>query len=94
MLENLSDNSTISSSNDKDVLGVGVGSHRDVGDHLLVRELVSLGGLDDAVQDEDVSVSLGREDENVLEKGLFGVKNLLDPDREGERERKKNWVGG
>ena len=36
VLENLSDNSSVSSSNDEDVLGVGVGSHRDVGDHLLV----------------------------------------------------------
>lgn len=36
VLEDLSDDTSVTSSDDKDVLGVGVRSHGDVGDHLLV----------------------------------------------------------
>ena len=38
VLEDLSDDTTISSSDNKDVLGVGVGSQRKMGNHLLVTD--------------------------------------------------------
>jgi hypothetical protein len=111
VLENLADNTSVTSSNDEDVLGVRVRGHRDVRDHLLVakrqsthdrayktlatksaragsskrygnaRKLIALGGLDDTVEDEDVSVGLRLKDEDVLEEGLLGVKDLVNSER-------------
>lgn len=82
VLEALSNNTTVTTTDNKDGLGVGVGSQGNVGNHLLVaryyklaygsisekdsRELVSLGALDDAVKDEDVAVSLRSEDQDIL----------------------------
>jgi hypothetical protein len=83
VLEDLSNNSTVTSTDDEDVLGVRVRSHGQVGDHLLVRELVTLGALDDAVEDEDVSVGRGSEDEDVLVQGLLGVEDLFDLEGHG-----------
>lgn len=78
VLEDLSDDTTVTSTDDENVLGVRVRSHGQVGNHLLVGELVTLGALDDAVEDEDVAVGRGTEDEDVLVEGLFGVKDLFD----------------
>jgi hypothetical protein len=43
-----------------------------------IRELVPLGALDNAIEDEDISVGLGLEDEHVLVKGLFGAEDFVD----------------
>lgn len=43
-----------------------------------MRELVTLRGLDDAVEDQDVAVRGGFEDKDVLEQGLFRVQDLVD----------------
>lgn len=50
-------------------------------DHLLVRELITLGGLNDTVEHENITVGLGLEDKNILEEGLLLVQDLLDPVR-------------
>jgi len=47
-------------------LGVGVSAEGEVSEHLLVGELVTLGDLDDAVEDEHVAVGLRLEHQNVL----------------------------
>jgi hypothetical protein len=66
VLEHLSDDTSVSTANNKHILRVRVRGHRQVRDHLLVRELVSLSALDDIVEDKDVSVRLGLEHEDVL----------------------------
>lgn len=44
-----------------------------------LRELITLGTLDNTVQDEDIAICLGFKDEYILEERLLVVKNLLDP---------------
>lgn len=78
VLDDLTEDTTVTTTNDKNLLGVGVRVHGEVGDHLLVGELVTLGALDDVVEDEDVAVVGGLEDEDVLVLGLFVVKDLFD----------------
>jgi hypothetical protein len=78
VLDNLTENTSVTAANDQDLLGVGVGVHGQVGDHLLVRELVSLGALDDIVQNQDVAVVLRLEDQDILVLALLVVKDLLD----------------
>jgi len=83
VLDNLSEDTAITTTNDKNLLGVGVRVHGEVGDHLLVGELVALGALDDVVQDQDVA-KVGRlEDENVLVLALLVDEDLLDAEGHG-----------
>ncbi len=49
------------------------------GRNVYSRELITLGGLDDTIENENIAVGLRLEDENVLVLGLFDVKDLLDP---------------
>lgn len=62
----LTEDTSITSSNNQNLLGVGVGEHGQVGEGLLVRALVTLGDLDGIVQNQGVSVSLRLEDQDVL----------------------------
>lgn len=78
VLDDLTEDTTVTATDDQDLLGVGVGEHGQVGDHLLVRELVVLGALDDIIQDQHVAVLLGLEDQDVLVLGLLVVEDLLD----------------
>ena len=48
-----------------------------------IRELVALGALNDTVENQDVSVGLRLENENVLVKGLFDVEDLADLEGHG-----------
>ncbi len=50
---------------------------------MYIRELVALGALDDTVEDQDVTVRLGLENEDVLVKGLFDVEDLADLEGHG-----------
>jgi hypothetical protein len=85
MLDNLSKDTSVTTTNNQDLLWVWVGVHGQVGDHLLVaarffasvsessslcggmnlRELVSLSGLDDAVENKNISVVGGFEDQDL-----------------------------
>ena len=56
VLDDLTEDTTVTTTDDQDLLGVGVGVHGEVGDHLLVGELITLGALDDVVQNEDGAV--------------------------------------
>ena len=78
VLDNLTEDTTITTANDKNLLWVWVRVHGEVGDHLLVGELVALGALDDVVKDEDHAVIGRLEDENILVLRLFVVNNLVD----------------
>lgn len=49
-----------------------------MGNHLLVSKLISLGALNDIVQDQDGSVIAGFEDEDILILGFFVVDDVLD----------------
>lgn len=62
----LTEDTSITSSDDQNLLGVGVGEHGQVGEGLLVRALVTLSDLDGIVQNQSVSVSLGLEDQDIL----------------------------
>lgn len=83
VLDNLTEDTTVTTTNDKNLLGVGVRHHGEVGDHLLVGELVALGGLDDVVKDEDHAVVGRLEDEDILVEGLFVVDDLVDLEGHG-----------
>mmetsp|Transcript_4537 Transcript_4537/g.12402 ORF Transcript_4537/g.12402 Transcript_4537/m.12402 type:complete len:278 (+) Transcript_4537:252-1085(+) len=50
----------------------------EVGDHLLVRELITLSCLDDTIQQQDVAECCRSEHTDVLELGSSGEKDLLD----------------
>lgn len=83
VLDDLTEDTAVATADDKDLLGVRVGVEGKVGDHLLVGELVTLGGLDHVVEDENVAVVGGLEDKNILVLALLVVKNLLDLEGHG-----------
>ena len=83
VLDDLAEDTTVTTTDDEDLLGVGVGEHSQVGDHLLVGELVALGALDDVVEDEDHAVVGGLEDEDILVEGLLVVDDLVDLEGHG-----------
>lgn len=78
VLDDLTEDTTVTTTDDEDLLRVGVGVKGQVGDHLLVRELITLGALDDIVQDEDSAVVAALEDEDILILGLLVVQDLVD----------------
>jgi len=83
VLEHLSQDTAVSSSDDEDVLRVRVRVHGQMGNLLLVAELVALDTLQRAVKDEDVAVVGRLEDKDVLVLGLLDVEDLLDLERVG-----------
>ena len=83
VLDDLAEHATVTTADDEHLLGVGVGHHAQVGDHLLVGELVALGALDDVVEDEHHAVVRGLEDEDVLVEGLLVVNDLVDLEGHG-----------
>ena len=83
VLDDLAEHATVTTADDEHLLGVGVGHHAQVGDHLLVGELVALGALDDVVEDEDHAVVGGLEDEHILVEGLLVVDDLVDLEGHG-----------
>lgn len=78
VLDDLTEDTAVTATNDEDLLGVGVGVHGKVGDHLLVGELIALGALDNVVQDENGTVVAALEDEDILVLGLLVVDDLVD----------------
>ena len=76
VLDDLAQDAAVAAADDQHVLGVGVREHAQVGDHLLVGELVALVALDDVVEDEHHAVVRGLEDEDVLVEGLLVVNDL------------------
>lgn len=78
MLNDLTKNAAISAPDDQDLLWVGVRVHGQMGDHLLVCELVSLGALNDIVQNQNGAIVGGLEDEDILIFALLVVEDLLD----------------
>lgn len=83
MLDNLAKNTTITTTDDENSLGVGVRVHAEVGDHLLVGELIALGGLDDVVENENGAIVGGLEDQNILVLALLVVQDLFDLEGHG-----------
>lgn len=65
VLDDLTENTTVTAANDKNLLGVGVGVEGEVGDHLLVSELITLGHLNGAVQNEDIAVVSALKDQDL-----------------------------
>jgi len=83
VLDDLAQHAAVAAADDQHLLGVGVREHAQVGDHLLVGELVALGALDDVVEDEHHAVVGRLEDEHVLVEGLFVVHDLVDLEGHG-----------
>jgi hypothetical protein len=65
VLDNLAEDTAVTTANDKHLLGIGVRVHGKVGNHLLVSKLIPLGGLNDIVQDEDVAIVAALKDEDL-----------------------------
>lgn len=78
VLDDLTQDTTVTAADDEHLLGVGVRIHGQVGDHLLVGKLVALGALDDIVEHQHVAVVAALEDQHVLVLGLFVVQDLVD----------------
>jgi hypothetical protein len=78
VLDDLAQDTSITAADNEDLLGVWVREHGQVSDHLLVGELITLGALDDIVEDEDIAIGLGLKDEDILVLGLLVVEDLLD----------------
>lgn len=101
VLQDLSDDATITASDDEHFFRVRVGCEREMCDHLLVpislyissrnvtslggdvRELVALSALYDTIENQDVTVCLGLEDEDVLVERFFNVEDFVDPESHG-----------
>ena len=83
VLDDLTEDTSVTSTNDQDLLGVGVGVHGEVGDHLLVGELIALSALDNVVQDENGTVVAALEDEDILVLGLLVVDDLVNLEAHG-----------
>lgn len=83
VLDDLTEDTTVTTTDDKDLLGVGVRVHGEVGDHLLVGEFVALCALDDVVENEHHAVVGGLEDKDILVFGLLVVDNLVDLEGHG-----------
>ena len=78
VLDDLTQHATVTATNDKHLLGVRVRVHGQVGDHLLVGELIALGALDDVVQNQHGTVVAAFEDQHILVLGLLVVQDLVD----------------
>jgi len=80
VLDNFTEHTTITTTNNKDLLGVWVRVHSQVGDHFLVREFITLSALNDTIENQDVTIVGGLENKDILVQGLFDVKDFLDLD--------------
>jgi hypothetical protein len=83
VLDDLTENTAVTATNDKNLLGVGVGVEGKVSNHLLVGELIALGALDDVVEDQNVAEVGGLEDEDVLVLALLVGEDLLNSEGHG-----------
>jgi hypothetical protein len=83
VLDDLTEDTSVATPNNKNVLWVWVRVHGQVGDHLLVCKLVSLSALDDIVKNENGSVVGGLKDEDILVFALLVVEDLLDLEGHG-----------
>ena len=83
MLDDLSEDTAVTAANDQDGLGVGVGVHGQVCDHLLIGKFVPFGALDDVVEDKDGAMVAALEDQDVLVLRLFVVEDLVDLEDHG-----------
>ncbi len=78
VLDDFSQNSSVTTTNDQDLLRVGVRVHGQVCYHLLVCKLIALGALDDIIEDENDAVVSRLEDQDVLIFGFLVVEDILD----------------
>jgi hypothetical protein len=78
MLDNLTQDASITATNDQNLLWIRMRIHSQMSDHLLVCELVSLGALNDIVKNQNGAIVSGFEDQDVLVFALFVVEDILD----------------
>ncbi len=67
MLQHAAQHASIAGTDDQDARCLSMDQKRNMGEHLLINELVTLSDLDHAVQNENATMRLAVEDENVLE---------------------------
>ena len=77
VLDDLAQDTTVTTADDEHLLGVGMRVHGKVGDHLLVGELITLGALDDVVQHQHGAVVAALKDQHILVLGLLVVQDLV-----------------
>ena len=78
VLQHLFQGAAVAAADDQDIARRAVGHERDVRDHLVIDELVALGGLDEAVEHEHASDLRRLEDDRFLECGAPPMDVALD----------------
>jgi hypothetical protein len=78
VLDDLTKDASITSANDQNLLGAWMRVHGQMSDHLLVGKLITLGALDDVVENENSAIVGRFEDENVLVFAFLVVDDILD----------------
>ena len=80
---NLAQHAAVTATDDKNLLGIGVGIQREVGNHLLVGMLIALGHLDYSIKHQYVTIVFALEDKDILVLGSVVIKDLLYLKRHG-----------
>ncbi|EEQ36876.1 hypothetical protein CLUG_00999 [Clavispora lusitaniae ATCC 42720] len=77
VLQDFSQNTSVSTSNNQSLLWVWVRVHGQVSDHLSVRVFISLCNSNTVVQNQDIAPVCGLENQNISVLGLTSIQNLL-----------------
>jgi hypothetical protein len=83
MLDDFPQNTSITATNDQNLLWAWVREHSQMCNHFLVGKLISLGALNDIIKDEDGSIVGRLENQDILVLTLLVVKNILDFESHG-----------
>ena len=77
MLEGFAQHAAVAPADDQHALGVSVRHDRHMGDHLVIAELVLLGGLDDAVEHQYAAEQRVAKHDRLLKGGSPFEKDFL-----------------
>ena len=79
--EHFARHAAVAAADDQRAAGRSVGDDRHMGHHLVVDEVVALGGLDHVVEGEDTAEGGVLEDADALVVGLAVIEQLAHPER-------------
>lgn len=96
MFQDFTDDPTVSTTDDQHLFRLGMAEHRDVGEHLVIRDLILLRALDHTIDHEDIPEGFTLEDLDVLCRATDGrdkKKNAKKKKKMRRRERKGKQSG-